>query len=147
MSTPDLALVGGRIRTLDPERPSASAVAIADGVIVAVGSDAEIRELGPAEIVDLRGAAVIPGVCDSHLHPFLGADGGVVAERDDRVAGDADRGGGRLVGVQRAHAPVDEREVERGSHDVGVPSGVCVARIARVGFQPGRGTEARRSWV
>jgi predicted amidohydrolase YtcJ len=77
MSAADLALVGASVRTLDPERPSASAVAVAGGVITAVGSDAEIRELtGPAtEVVDLRGAAVVPGLTDSHLHPFLGALG------------------------------------------------------------------------
>ena len=76
MGTVDLALVGGRIRTLDLERPRASAVAVADGEIVAVGDDAEIRELtgGGAEIVDLRGAAVTPGIVDSHIHPFHGAD-------------------------------------------------------------------------
>ena len=44
----DLALVSGRVRTLDPDRPHATAVAIADGMIVAVGSDAEIRELADA---------------------------------------------------------------------------------------------------
>jgi predicted amidohydrolase YtcJ len=73
----DLALVGARVRTLDPERPAATAVAAAGGVITAVGSDAEIRELcGPAsEVIDVRGAAVVPGLTDSHLHPFLGALG------------------------------------------------------------------------
>jgi predicted amidohydrolase YtcJ len=73
----DLALVGARIRTLDTERPAATAVAVAHGVISAVGSDAEIRELcGPAtEVIDLHGAAVVPGLTDSHLHPFLGALG------------------------------------------------------------------------
>ena len=77
MSTVDLALVGARVRTLDPDRPWAEAVAVSGGVISAVGSDAEIRELaGPAtEVVDLHGAAVVPGLTDSHLHPFLGAVG------------------------------------------------------------------------
>src|SRR5579875_626208 len=76
MARVDLALVGGRIRTLDPGRPHASAVAVADGRIAAVGDDAEIRELadGAAEVVDLRGAAVTPGIVDSHIHPFHGAD-------------------------------------------------------------------------
>lgn len=70
----DLALVGGRVRTLDPERPAADAVAVAGGEIVAVGSDAEIRELGAAaETVDLHGAAVVPGLTDSHIHPLQGA--------------------------------------------------------------------------
>jgi len=77
MSTTDLALVGGRLRTLDPERPAATAVAVSRGVITAVGSDAEVRELTGAasEVIDLNGAAVVPGLTDSHLHPFLGAVG------------------------------------------------------------------------
>jgi len=77
MSTIDLALVGAAVRTLDPDRPSATALAVSDGVIVAVGEDAEIRELAGAstEVLDLDGAAVVPGLIDSHLHPFLGAEG------------------------------------------------------------------------
>jgi len=59
----DLALVGARVRTLDPERPAAEAIAIAGGEILAVGSDAEIRELGAAtETIDLHDAAVVPGL-------------------------------------------------------------------------------------
>ena len=74
MSKIDLALVGARIRTLDPEHPTATAVAVAEGEIVAVGSDAEIRELGAAaETIDLHGAVVVPGLTDSHIHPLQGA--------------------------------------------------------------------------
>jgi predicted amidohydrolase YtcJ len=73
----ELALVDGRVRTLDPERPTADAIAIADGRIVAVGPGAEIRALcGPeTEQVSLDGAAVVPGLIDSHMHPFKGAIG------------------------------------------------------------------------
>ncbi|MGX6447762.1 amidohydrolase [Patulibacter sp. S7RM1-6] len=72
----DLLLVGGRVRTLDPTRPSASAVAVRDGRIVAVGDDAEVRAQAPAgaETIDLGGAAVVPGLVDSHLHPVWGSD-------------------------------------------------------------------------
>ena len=74
MSKIDLALVGARVCTLDPERPAAAALAIVDGEIVAVGSDAEIRELGAAtETIDLHGAVVVPGLTDSHIHPLQGA--------------------------------------------------------------------------
>jgi predicted amidohydrolase YtcJ len=73
MSKIDLALVGARVRTLDSERPAAEAVAIAGGEIVAVGSNAEIRELGAAETIDLHGAVVVPGLTDSHIHPLQGA--------------------------------------------------------------------------
>ncbi len=70
MSAPELVLTGGRIRTLDHARPSASAVAIAEGEIAAVGSDGEILAVaGPhTERVDLAGAAVVPGLTDSHTH-------------------------------------------------------------------------------
>jgi predicted amidohydrolase YtcJ len=74
MSKIDLALIGARVCTLDPERPAAAALAVANGEIVAVGSDAEIRELGAAgETIDLDGAVVIPGLTDSHIHPLQGA--------------------------------------------------------------------------
>ena len=73
-SDADGAIVGARIRTLDDARPAASAVAWRDGEIVAVGSDAEIKEfVGPrTHVVDGRSMAVVPGLVDSHIHPFWG---------------------------------------------------------------------------
>jgi predicted amidohydrolase YtcJ len=74
------AIVNARVRTLDEARPEASAVAVCDGLIAAVGSAAEAREAaGSAEIVDAGGATVVPGLVDSHIHPFapemvMGAD-------------------------------------------------------------------------
>ena len=74
MTKIDLVLLGVRVCTLDPERPGAAALAIAEGEIVAVGSDAEIRELGTArETIDLHAAVVVPGLTDSHIHPLQGA--------------------------------------------------------------------------
>ena len=48
-----------------------------DGIVVAVGDDAEVREhTGAAtELVDGRGIALVPGLVDSHIHPFHGTDG------------------------------------------------------------------------
>ena len=77
MTTIDLALVNGRIRTLDPDRPTATALAVADGALVAVGTDAEIHSQcgSQTEVIDLDGAAAVPGLIDSHMHPFMGAIG------------------------------------------------------------------------
>jgi predicted amidohydrolase YtcJ len=77
MTQVDLALVNGRLRTLDPQRPHAAALAVADGMIVAVGDDAAIRERcgSQTRVVDLKGAAGMPGLIDSHMHPFKGAIG------------------------------------------------------------------------
>jgi predicted amidohydrolase YtcJ len=71
----DLLITGARIRTLDPGRPAASALAIADGTIIAVGDDDEVRRAAAAgcEHVDGAGMAIVPGLTDSHMHPFMGA--------------------------------------------------------------------------
>lgn len=65
----DLLLVNGNLVTMDPERPTAEALAIADGRIVAVGSTAEIRDAyAGSEIVDLDGRTAMPGIIDAHGH-------------------------------------------------------------------------------
>ena len=70
MDHPEVAFIDYRIRTLDPARPSASAVAVSRGRIVAVGSDAEIRGLCDARtaIVEGHGATLVPGLVDAHQH-------------------------------------------------------------------------------
>src|SRR3954453_15615836 len=72
----DLAIIGARVRTLDPVRPLATAVAGEHGTIVAVGDEAPVRDVCDAttEVLDARGNALIPGLVDSHLHPFWGAE-------------------------------------------------------------------------
>ncbi|MGW2520979.1 amidohydrolase [Streptomyces sp. NPDC001617] len=76
MPTPDLILTGAEVRTLDPERPYATAVAVRDGVIAAVGDEADVREWrGPGtEVVALAGAHLVPGLVDAHSHPVWGLD-------------------------------------------------------------------------
>jgi predicted amidohydrolase YtcJ len=68
--TPEVVLHRGKITTLDPARPEATAAAISGGRIVATGSDDEILALaGPAtRRIDLNQRRVIPGLNDSHLH-------------------------------------------------------------------------------
>src|SRR5471030_2202367 len=71
---PELLLLNGSFTTLDPAQPKASAVAIADGRLVAVGHDEEVRALAGAgtRIVDLGGRCVLPGLIDNHLHLIRG---------------------------------------------------------------------------
>ncbi|MGX6446478.1 amidohydrolase [Patulibacter sp. S7RM1-6] len=75
MTAADLALVGAAVRTLDPDRPDATALAVRDGRIVAVGSETDVRGACDhrTEVIDLDGAAVVPGLIDAHTHPFMGA--------------------------------------------------------------------------
>ncbi len=66
----DLLLWNGRIRTQDPGRPEATAIAVRGDRIVAVGADAEVRPLACAatQHIDLKGAFVLPGLVDAHVH-------------------------------------------------------------------------------
>ena len=71
---PELLLLNGRFTTLDPAQPKASAVAIAEGRLVAVGHDEEVRALARdgTRIVDLGGRSVLPGLIDNHMHIIRG---------------------------------------------------------------------------
>jgi hypothetical protein len=66
----DLVLIDGRIYTVDNARPVVSALAVRDGRVLFVGSDAEARALVRAStrVIDLHGAAVYPGFTDAHAH-------------------------------------------------------------------------------
>src|SRR5215213_9033517 len=70
---PDLIIWGATVRTLDPDLPACTAVAVKGGAIVATGNDDTIRAMrGPGtRMVDARGIAFVPGLTDSHIHPLV----------------------------------------------------------------------------
>ena len=69
-STPvTLALLNGRIYTMDPARPWVEALAINGERIVAAGSSSEILAMSrSARTIDLGGAFALPGFNDAHVH-------------------------------------------------------------------------------
>jgi predicted amidohydrolase YtcJ len=73
----DLVVIDANVLTVNSSFDRASAVAIKDGVISAVGSDAEIRRLiGPAtRVIDAHGKTVVPGLIESHVHATGAARG------------------------------------------------------------------------
>ncbi len=72
--TADLILKDGRFTTLDRSNPSATAVAITNGVFSAVGREQDVmQQAGPStRIVDLGGHRALPGLIDNHLHIIRG---------------------------------------------------------------------------
>ncbi len=66
----DLVLTGGAVYTVDAARSWAQAVAVTDGRIAAVGTDADMRpHVGPrTEVINLRGRMLLPGFQDAHVH-------------------------------------------------------------------------------
>ncbi|MBI5653824.1 MAG: amidohydrolase [Chloroflexi bacterium] len=68
--TADLILVNGKVITIDARDSIAQAIAIKDGLIQAVGKSDEMRARAraSAQIIDLKGKAVTPGLIDTHCH-------------------------------------------------------------------------------
>lgn len=66
-----LVLLHGHVLTMDEAQPEAQAVAVRNGRIIAVGSDAEVLRLTDTNTrrIDLRGHTLVPGFIDSHMHP------------------------------------------------------------------------------
>ena len=86
----DLVLRGGLIHTSDPERPAAEALAVRDGRFVFVGDRRQSeRWIGEGtEVLELEGAAALPGLIDGHVH----LESGVPLVRGVDLTGIADRG-------------------------------------------------------
>ncbi|MGW0587214.1 amidohydrolase [Streptosporangium sp. NPDC002607] len=96
----DLVLRGGPVHTLEPAAPTATAVAVRAGRIIAVGEDPDVRPLigAATEVVDLAGRALLPGFQDAHVHPVLA--GLTMIRCDLHDAEDADE----AVAAVRAYA-------------------------------------------
>ena len=77
-SPADFVLIHGHILTVDAKDSVAQALAIQQGVIVKVGSDAEVLEFAGKShglrVIDLQGHTATPGLIDTHAHI---ASGGV----------------------------------------------------------------------
>ncbi len=69
---PTLIYYNGTILTMDGDQRTAQAIAVADDMILAVGSNDDILALQASgtQLVDLQGLVLMPGFVDSHTHIF-----------------------------------------------------------------------------
>jgi hypothetical protein len=65
----------GKIYTVNPAQPWADAIWVKDGVIQYVGTNDEAKNKASedAELIDLEGAMMMPGIHDVHMHPLEAA--------------------------------------------------------------------------
>ena len=63
-------LYNANIHTFDPSNPSATAILIAGGRIIAVGSKDQLESIahGKVDKRDMKGATILPGLTDAHIH-------------------------------------------------------------------------------
>lgn len=95
--SPDVVLFNGQILTVDKAFRIVDAIAVQGDRIAAVGPAAKQAATRATEMVDLRGATVIPGLIDSHLHGSVsglcigGVDLSEAESIDDVLAAISDR--------------------------------------------------------
>jgi len=68
----EIALINGRIHTMDASNSVVTAVTMRNGKFVSVGHDAGgAGEAGCKQVINLNGRLVIPGLVDNHNHIVL----------------------------------------------------------------------------
>jgi predicted amidohydrolase YtcJ len=67
----DLIVINGRVLTMDQALPRVEALAVKDGRFLAIGSNADIRNLATTrtQVIDAARQCVVPGFIDAHCHP------------------------------------------------------------------------------
>lgn len=67
----ELALINGKVVTMNQKDELAEAVAVKDGKIIGVGTTSEVREIitKDTKVIDLGGKTLTPGFIESHCHP------------------------------------------------------------------------------
>lgn len=87
-----LIVTNATIHTVDPAQPRARAIAVRNGRILAVGADVSTHRGSQTQVIDARGATLIPGFIDSHGHlAGLGQSLEIVDLRDAASAAEAVR--------------------------------------------------------
>ena len=66
----DLAIINGKVITVDKNFSIQQAVAVKNGKIVAVGSNNEVKAYITAgtRVLGLKGKPLLPGINESHIH-------------------------------------------------------------------------------
>ncbi|MGY6557654.1 MAG: amidohydrolase [Nitritalea sp.] len=66
----DLIFTGGKIYTVEPDQPEVEAVAVKDGLILALGTleELDVYRGNGTQLIDLKGRTMTPGFIESHAH-------------------------------------------------------------------------------
>ena len=130
----DIALVNGKVLTVDADFSTQQAVAIRGERIVSVGSNARIRSLvgSNTKVIDLQGKTLIPGLIDNHVHFIRHA---LRWEHEARIDG---------VTSRKKRWPSSPPRRNRSNPENGCSSS---ADGAPASFETGPGYSRKRNWT
>lgn len=75
-----ILFTNGKIWTADEAVPNAENMLVEDGKVAWIGNDLSACDTTADETIDLKGARVVPGLIDSHMHPLM------LAEAAEKIA-------------------------------------------------------------
>ena len=103
--TADIVILNASVLTMDDAAPRAGAVAVRGNRILAVGDTASIRAVAGqgARVIDAKGATLLPGFVESHLHLFSGAYGQTLLQLADVQGHDALQAAVRAFAATKPH--------------------------------------------
>ena len=83
----DVLFTNGTIYTMDPEIPTVESLACKDGMIIALGDEGTIAALrnDATEVIDLKGATLLPGFIQEHGTPVADAFKGSYVELSEAM--------------------------------------------------------------
>ena len=83
----ELLFVNGKVFTANAQSPYAEAVSIRDGKIVTVGNRLDVKASvgADAQVIDLGGNTLLPGLIDSHVHAVSGGVALLSADAQDKI--------------------------------------------------------------
>ncbi|OUS03711.1 hypothetical protein A9Q81_07000 [Gammaproteobacteria bacterium 42_54_T18] len=87
-ATGNVALINGKIYTVNDKQSVEEAVVVKKGSIVFVGSTAEAQSRIDVDtlVIDLKGKLVLPGIHDSHLHPLEAGSEAITCILDSSIS-------------------------------------------------------------
>ena len=114
----DIIFHGGPILTMADDGQRVEALAVAEGLIIAVGktSDVMTRKDGSTTLVDLKGQCMMPGFIDPHSHIVMQSAKFSVANLDPKPIGEA----GSIADIQRIIQEwIETKNIEPGKWVIG----------------------------
>ncbi len=83
----EIVFFNGKIYTVNATQPIAEAIFVKDGIIKFVGSTEEAKKMAAsdAELIDLEGGFMMPGIHDVHMHPLEASTDNFQFTLDDAV--------------------------------------------------------------